>query len=670
MARLRAAVRDAWRPRRRERPSDWIARRVRLSDLEAAKGPYDLDGRPWWREILDAIGDPTVQTIAIPAATQVGKTLALCAAILYLAEHAPASALVVVPTEPDAREFRERLYRLAEASGMWIPPEGKWNMRHMQIGGMRIYLAWSGARQRLRGRRCKYVFLTEIDVYDRGRGGDPIESARQRVKAFPRHLILMETSPLPEISRIEEIEQQPERQRRRWRIRCPECGRAQMPRFFPYSAGDHAGCGGIGGITDGDGRALDPVAAREQAYYVCRDGCRIEARDFAEAMRTGAWAPEGCELQEGPGGEDVVVGHPRADGRNLGFHLWAAHSEATLGRIAEEWAKAMRDGGLPDWWGNWLGKSHKSRGALPTWRQMGERFASPLYRRGTVPADCWFLEASCDVQEREVYCRVRGWGHLQSSWLIDWYVFDRRPGDEAEVFGSDLAQLQQVLDAWYPVVDSSGEPAENPRGRKSLQVALLGIDANYRTLEVHEWIRSVGKTTRVRAVRGDGNMPLSQRYKKSIVKESKRERDDGSGVVVYQGGLELWSIAADAFRLWLVERFQGRADKPGAWLLPANVLESGMHYLKQLVNEPPKWIRGKDGRRKVIFETVDEHLGHDFWDCEVYGVALAQMVVDQLKGNPGWDATRWDRGEAPAEVWRPAAPDRAARPGGGDRSAR
>lgn len=581
--------------------------------------------------------------MAIVASTQLGKTLALCVAICYLAANAPAAALVVVPTQDDAREFRERLYRLAEASNLRIPAEAKWNMRYLQIEGMRVYLAWSGSRQRMRGRRCKYVFLTEVDVYDSGKsgGGDPIEAAKQRVKAFPRYLILVETTPIPETSRIDTIEQEPERQRRRWVVRCPRCAAEQELRFFAQD-----GRGGVAGVTDGDGRTVDPDTARKLVHYVCCQGCRIEPAEVPAMVRAGRWE----------------VRNPERSGRDLGFRLWAVHSGVGLATIAAEYCRAVRDGGVPDWFQNWLGASYKSRGALPTWEQLGRRLACGKYVRGQVPADVWFLTASVDVQERELYAIVRGWGDHQSSWLIDWWVIDRREGDEADVIKSDLAQLDKlVLDAWFPVVGG-----RNPRGRDRLQVALLGIDGNYRTLDVHEWARSHGKEPRIRIVRGDGNLPDEIRYKHGMVKESRREKDDGSGPVVYEGGMDLWSINVKPWRLLLVDRFRGADShtKPGAWLLPGNVLETGVHYLRQVVNEPPKWIKGKDGRPRLVWEEEDTHLGHDYWDCEVNATALAQMVVDQLRGNPGWDAGRWDRGEHTVPVPRPAtpSPSRSARP--------
>jgi phage terminase large subunit GpA-like protein len=639
MASLRASVSAAWRPRERVSPSEWIGARVKLSDLEAQKGPYDLDDRPWWKEILDSVGDPTVRTIAIPASTQVGKTLALCAVILYLAENAPASALLVVPTADDAKEIRERLYRLAQESGLWIPPEGKWNTRYLQIGAMRIYLAWSGSRQRMRGRRCKYVFLTEIDVFDSGRGGDPIEAAKQRVKAFLRHLIWAETSPVPETSRIEQIEQEPERQRRRWQCECPDCGTWQEVRFFGKES-DAGLLAGFGGLKNEHGQTVDPETARDEAHYVCVQGCVIGNDRKDTFLRSGRWVPQGCSIDA----DGELTGDAERSCRDLGFQLWSVHSHVTWGTIAAEYCRAVRDGGLPDWWQNWFGRSHKTRGSLPTWEQLGRRLAMPYYFRGTVVESVWFLTAGIDVQEREVYAVVRGWGDQQTSWLVDWFVMERTPGDETDVLKSDLLQLDElVMGAWFPL------PAglTNPRGRSRLQVALAGIDANYRTLDVHEWIRHHQRSPRIRAVRGDAQLDPALRYTRSVLKESRREKDDGTGPVVYEGGLELWRIAVEPFRMSLVERFRApdSQTKPGAWLLPGNVVETGRHYLRQLVNEPPTYMRGKDGRPKLVFREIDHHLGHDFWDCEVISLATAQMVVDQIHGNPGWDAGKWDRGE-------------------------
>lgn len=662
--RLRAGVAGAWRPRPRVSPAEWIGANLRLSSLEAAKGPYDLAGRPWWVGILEAIASPLVRTIVVTASTQVGKTLALCAVICYLARNAPASALVVLPTKDDAQEFRERLYALAAESGLTIPPEGKWNLRFCQIESMRVYLAWSGSRQRLRGRRCKYVFLTELDVYAKyGKGGDPVEAARQRVKGFSRHLIFAECSPVAGVSRVTELERQPERRRLRYHCRCPHCGLYQDLRFFPFGEGDAAGRCGVAGLHDAAGQRLDPDQARQSAYYVCRNGCRIDDGDKQQLVTTGVWVPEGCDAAA----DGAVTGTPARGERDLAFRLWAANSPKGWGEIGAEYLVAERDGTVPDFFQNWLGISYRVKSTLPTWEELGLRLAVPYYVRGQVPEWAWFLTAGCDCQQDEVYCVVRAWGDKRTSALVDWFVFERREDDETELIKSDLAQLDEVLSRQFPVVGT------NPRGKTELGVALLGVDANYRTLDVHEWIRAHGKPAKIRAVRGDGKLAAETKYKPSTVKESRRERENGTGPVVYEGGLDLWSIAVESFHLDLVDRFSGDPGKPGAWLLPGNVVTTGRHYLRQLVNEMPYYTRGKDGRPKLEWRERDHNLGHDFGDCEVYASALAQMFVDQLRGSPGWDASRWDREQA-AEKPTAGATERAARPEGGirglDRSAR
>jgi phage terminase large subunit GpA-like protein len=632
--RLRGMVARAWRPIERVPPDVWCETHVRMSDEhEASRGLIDLTDRPWWRDVLLAAVDPEVRTITIPASTQVGKTLSLCMLILYLAKFFPASALVVCPDKRAVIEFRDRLYSLAAESGFQIPPEYRWNLRYMNIGGMRVYLSWSGSKQGLRGRRCKYVFLSELDVYACAHNaGDPVESARQRVKAFPRHLIFQESSPIPEPSRIDQLEKQTDQ--RRWVCQCPDCGVWQELRFFVHTEGEFAGRGGVGGLKDADGNWVDPDVARRTAHYVCLSGCKIYDDRKTEFVKHGVWVPRGCKVHPKSG---KITGTPARGKRDVGFQLWAAHSNAQWGTIAAEYLRARLGGLLPDYFQNWLGRSYKQRGSMPTWQDLAKRLSLPSYPRAVVPADAWFLTASSDVQEDEVYCVLRGWGDRKTSWLVDWWVFDRESGDEADLVKSDLLQLNAaVLDAWFPV------QGKNPRGRTQLQVVLLGCDAKYRTLDVHNWIQSLGAPPRIRAVQGDGTM-RDERYKENVVTESRRKDKKTGERVQYHGGLRLWSINSLAYRRDLASRFQAPADQPGAWLLPAGIMETGRHYLQQLVNEPPITHRGKDGRQKLEFRERDSTIGHDFWDCEVNGDCLADMFVDQLPKAPGWDATKWLR---------------------------
>lgn len=652
---LRRIVAAAWRPLESVAADVWCESHVRLSDeTEAARGPLDLTDRPWWRAVLIAATDPETRTITLPASTQVGKTLTLIALILYLARNAPASALVALPSKDAAIEFRDRLYSLAKESGFAIPKPWRWNLRFCDIGSMRVYLGWSGSRQGLRGRRCKYVFLSEIDVYQNAtKGGDPIEAANQRVKAFPSHLIFRESSPVPEPSRIDALYEQTNQQQ--WWAKCPECGRWQVLRFFPYRDGELAGRCGIGGLVDDQDQYVEPDEARVKAHYVCRSGCIIGDDRKPAFVRNGRWLPRECSIDA----KGKVVGRARRV-RDVGFRLWSVHSNAGFGEIAAEYLKARKNGTVADYFQNWLGLSHKQRGTLPTWQELGARLAIVGHQREIVPSDCWFLTASGDVQDDEVYCAVRGWGDAKTSWLIDWWVFDRDESDANQLVKSDLEQLNDaVINAWFRV------DGRNPRGRDKMQVVLFGIDCKFRTWDIHQWIRSQKIAKHCRAIQGDGSMRGGVRYKVNTVYESRRKKKDGEKEK-YEGGLELWSINSHAYRRDLVERFRASPVHPGAWLLPETILTEGQHYLRQLVNEPPVIVRGKDGRPRQDWRERDGDLGHDFWDVEVNQLAIADMVVDQLPENPGWDATKWRL----ADERRGKAATRPVKPGAGDRSAR
>ena len=63
----------------------------------------------------------------------------------------------------------------------------------------------------------------------------------------------------------------------------------------------------------------------------------------------------------------------------------------------------------------------------------------------------------------------------------------------------------------------------------------------------------------------------------------------------------------------------------------------GKQYLKQMVNEPPQTVTDQRGRKKVVFKPRSNSIGVDYWDCEVYQLALADAYV----GDWGWNAAEW-----------------------------
>lgn len=636
LERLRAAAVESFRPQQFPPIPTYCERTVRLNpDYEATAGHYDLTRRPFWREILALASDPAVRTINLMCSPQLGKTLAMIVLILALARIAPAPALVVLPDKDAAIEFRDRLYANALESpelAHLVPKESEWNTRHVELGTMRVYLAWSGSRQKLRGRPCKYVFLSEIDVY-RGdkKAGDPIAAADQRVKAFYSHLIIRESSPTGEPSPIAELEAQTDQ--RRWHCPCPHCGAWQELRFFTYRVGTLAGRGGFAGLMDEDHNWLSADEARRKAHYVCVKGCRIDNEHKQTMVLAGRWVPKGQRVEHGE-----IVGTPAKGARNVGVHLWSIHSDTvTFGDIAAAYLTARIEGKLPDFHQNWLGLSYTPRAKMPTWEQLGRKLAWH-HTRGQVWHEGWFLTCGADVQDDRVYWVVRAWGDAVTSWLVDWGVLERTAGDEAQLVKSDLLQLGQLLRRSYEVVGGEGV---NPLGKRELRIKLVGCDSNYRTLDVHRWIDSLGRPGRIRAVRGDHKLAPEEKYRRNIVEQNTRTGEK------YDGGLVQWGIYVNHFKQDLVERFAGRRGQSGSWHVTKDAIHRGKEYLKQLVNEPKKIETDTHGRKRVVFAPRSSSIGVDFWDCEVYGRALAEMIVDalpELNGQRvGWDASKWPR---------------------------
>ncbi len=639
--RITAAWRDAWAPRPRIPLAEWCQQNIRLdTDYEATAGVYDLAARPFWREPLEAFEDPEVQQVTFLKSTQIGGTLTLLSLIVAMSEVDPAPMMVVTPDLISCVELRDRVYAMASktrATRERVPRERDWNNRHIDLGTCRIYMAYAGARQRLRGRPCAKVFLTEVDVYQgHARGGDPVAAASRRVGAFYRHKILAESTPDGDDSviaaRYEASDQ------RKWHGCCPHCGAWQQLRFFPYKHGEVAGKCGIGGLTDDQGAYVDEETARAQAHYICVRGCRIEEQDKSKLVETGRWVPKGQRIEDGQ-----LVGERAKGARHAGFHLWSIMSPTTsFGSLAGEYIVARRDGKLRDFWQNSLGLKFASTTRMPTWQQIAARLAGD-HPRCTVPAAAWFLTAGIDVQEDRVYGVIRGWGDGRTSWLVDWVVLNRVMGeseDDSAAIKGDLIQLQQaVLARQYPIFGAD----TNVRGESLMRVRLAGIDANYRTPDVHDWLSSLEHRDRkrIRAIRGDSHVKTSKKYRMTEVEVNARTGRR------YEGGLELWGIAVDHFKHDLADRFHIHRDEPGAFVLTSDVGSLGVEYLRQLVNESKVQTIGKDGRIEIKWQPRGHMIGHDYWDCEVYASALADMVVGSL----GWDARRW-----PVPRQRPLSP--------------
>lgn len=665
---------------------DWLGSKIRFGrggavQLESSVGAMGYENRPWFRFPLECFASNDCHSLALPAATQIGKTAnLLIGTMLWAAEFRPAPGMIVMPDELEAKKFRDRVYAIVEASQPFqrirLQPQHRWNMQEIHLGSMVVHLAWAGSRQRTRGKPCWYVWFSEIDVYRNAdqKAGDPIEAGKQRTKDVFRYKHVFESSPSESPSSICDEEAGAD-ERWRWYFACPICGLKQEARFFQHKRGDFAGRGGIeltvkatGGVGDD---LMTVKQARDHAYYVCLNGCKITNDRKQIAIESGNWYPRGWNAAKDAEPE-------RKPAKHVGFHLWAINSpNETFGTLAADYLEHVRKGKKIDFYGNRLALAYEAETKIPTWMDLGRRLAWSHARR-TVPSDCWFLTAGIDKQGENNGARyvIRGWAPGRTSWLVDWGWIAREAGDENSLILSDLLAVEQaVLRSEFRVVNKDNQSAINPLGKSTLKVKLACIDTNHLPNQIHRWMKSLPEDWidrmngenlvpgRIRNIRGDTRSTADVRYRHSLVESNARTGEK------YEGGLHLWGVNVNPYYSELTELLSGQPGNIGSWYVTADVLSQGREYLEQVTNfsysikhDPRKGKVGSWGPRSAKIPV-------DFWDCEIYDTVAAEMVVGDL----GWDIAAWEKWREkrkPQEQAKNATPRRQVRRNDSDIGAR
>src|SRR5262249_6397466 len=99
------------RPPPRLTVSRWADTKRRLSpEASAEPGAWSTDRAPYQRGMMDAMNDPSIETVVIMSSAQVGKTEVINNIIGYYVDQDPAPILVIMPTlEMGAAWSKDRL---------------------------------------------------------------------------------------------------------------------------------------------------------------------------------------------------------------------------------------------------------------------------------------------------------------------------------------------------------------------------------------------------------------------------------------------------------------------------------------------------------------------------------------------------------------------------------
>jgi len=164
---------------------------------------------------------------------------------------------------------------------------------------------------------------------------------------------------------------------------------------------------------------------------------------------------------------------------------------------------------------------------------------------------------------------------------------------------------------------------------------LGGIDCGHRHIDVHRLVQTIGESDRFIAVRGDAKVDRKQRWKHSEITENQNTGEK------YDEVHEEYHLAVDMFKEEIASRQAGDPQSLGGWLVTADTLRLGQEYLRQVVNEARVEVKKPSGDIEKAWKPRTRSIGVDYWDCEVYAMACAEMMVFKKFRQFGWDAKQW-----------------------------
>lgn len=509
--------------------SQWADQHRRLSaEASAEPGRWFTSRAEYQRGIMDAVSDPSVETLVIMSSAQIGKTEILNNIVGYHIHQDPAPLLVLQPTVEMAQTWsKDRLAPMLRDTpalkGRVKAPRSKDSnntLLHKVFPGGHITMTGSNAPASLASRPIRIVLCDEVDRYPPSAGteGDPVSLARKRSTTFwNRKVILTSTPTAAGASRIEaEFELS---DKRYYFVPCPHCGHSQRLLW-----------GQVKWQQDEEGNHLPNTAA-----YACGEcGALWAESERLAAIRKGQWRATA------------------QSSRIAGFHLSELYSPwSTLPEmVATFLASKKNTETLRTFINTALGEPWEDRGEQVDFLGLyarREKFAAE------VPDGALILTAGIDVQRDRIEMEVVGWGEGEESWNIDYRII---PGDPArdEVW----QDLENALHATY----------EHETGT-AMQITAAVIDSGDQSTRVYDFVR---QSKHHRLFAGKGVAGPGRPVAKVSRATSGRNRRQ----------VDLYQIGVDDAKGIIYARLQMKEPGPGYCHFP---MERDEEYFAQLTAE-------------------------------------------------------------------------------------
>ena len=573
------AERRVMRKRPPIRPSVWAERHRTLS-LSAVPGPWKNERTPYLTDIMDAAAFPSVETVILCKAPQVGGTEAAHNFVGYTLDRAPGPVMYVYPDKDTAADnSKDRIQPLIMDSprlrGYLTGVDDDTARMRIKLRHTVIYLAWSGSPTSLANKPCRYVIFDETDKYPATAGkkeADPVSLGEKRAntyRASRKAKIWKLSTPTVESGPIWQAYTTEAQVRFHRHARCPLCGHLHLMAFKHVK------------FPEGE-RDPERIEAEHLAWYECPK-C---GRHWDDELRNQA-VRDGVTMSEGDRSLTVEAYLNAFKPKKIAFHVpsWLSPF-VSLSSIAAAFLRGTKDKAK-------LKDFKNAHEALP-WVAYSEiRDEDAILAlmddrpRGKVPGGgvvaC--LVAGVDTQDDGFWYEIRafGWGVDGGSWQV-------REG-KTETF-EILARI--LFEDAY--TDADG---------KDYLIHLAVQDAmGHRTAEVYDFCRM----HRGRVVPSQGVQRLNQPYVLANL-----EYYPGTDKRI-PGGLRLCRVNTTYYKNTLAGKLEIHPDDPGSWRYHAETT--------------PAWARmmvAEAQNDQGLWEPRSGYENHG-WDCAALTLVAADIL--------------------------------------------
>jgi len=386
----------------------WSDRYRFLGDDENVNAPGPWRSKPWQREILDSLTDPTVDWLVIQKAAQMGVSELIRCAIGCWAEEEPGDVLWVMATAAAAKKAMKKLQKMFANTPRLrgrVSERGRDStlLEMVLRNGMRIVIGWALSPQSLASDPFRYVVLDETGLYPQrvGKEGSPLRLAEERMKTFGRRakcVLLSKPSHADDLicTQYEEC-----LDKREYRVPCPHCSHLQSLTWEQVRWEGGRAASAPSEPSDRVRKAAEIEAAQSAWVQCLKCAGKIEDTHGAMTDERAGWHLLDAEVRT----------------RRRAYHISELyHWAKSISDLVARFLRCTKPADIQEFWAGSLGLAYvATRGEVDA-ALFARRAVGPA---GVVPSWATTVLATADTQIDHFFYMVRAWGNERQTKLID-----------------------------------------------------------------------------------------------------------------------------------------------------------------------------------------------------------------------------------------------------------